>query len=247
MAGQLEQDIEASKSLRPGSDHYRSYVGPPAQFDFMGATQFRLLTSLGLTEEHTVLDLGCGSLRAGRFLIHYLLPGRYMGVEPNAWLWQQALDREIGADIVNLKRPTFVTDASFDLPAVQDESIDVAVAQSIYSHAGLEAIRQSLSAMARVLKPDGQVLFTAIVEGDPSHSLIEPGESAPDWVYPECVYYSSETILSTVEQTGLVGQQLSWFHPRQTWFRAVLDSKLLLTPELESELGTGRPLFDARF
>ena len=62
---------------------YRTYVGPSEQYDFMGATQFRLLTTLGLREHHSVLDFGCGSLRAGRLLIPYLLPGRYYGLEPN--------------------------------------------------------------------------------------------------------------------------------------------------------------------
>lgn len=53
---------------------YRGYVGPEAQYDLMGATQFRLLCTLGLREHHTLLDFGCGSLRAGRLFIPYLLP-----------------------------------------------------------------------------------------------------------------------------------------------------------------------------
>ena len=48
-------------SLKPGDKHYRAYIGPPLQYDFMGATQFRLLCSLGLRAHHQVLDLGCGS------------------------------------------------------------------------------------------------------------------------------------------------------------------------------------------
>ena len=65
---------EAAKALPPGARHYAAYVGPPEQYDFMGATQFRLLTTLGLREHHSVLDFGCGSLRAGRLLIPYLAP-----------------------------------------------------------------------------------------------------------------------------------------------------------------------------
>ena len=83
---------EAAKTLRAGSPaHYSAYVGPPALYDFMGATQFRLLTTLGLRDTHNLLDFGCGSLRAGRLLIPYLLPGRYFGVEPNAWLVEEAI------------------------------------------------------------------------------------------------------------------------------------------------------------
>ncbi len=49
---QLEGEILATRNLQPGDLNYRAYVGPPDQYDFMGATQFRLLTSLGLREEH---------------------------------------------------------------------------------------------------------------------------------------------------------------------------------------------------
>jgi hypothetical protein len=76
---------EGARGLTAGSEaHYSAYVGPPREYDFMGATQFRLLTTLGLRETHRLLDFGCGSLRAGRFLIPYLLPAHYYGVEPNA-------------------------------------------------------------------------------------------------------------------------------------------------------------------
>lgn len=96
----LQQRIDASKSMRAGSDNYRAYVGPPAQFDFMGATQFALLFALGLREEHKLLDIGCGSLRAGRFLLHYLLPEKYHAVEPNSWTWKTAIEEEIGSDVL---------------------------------------------------------------------------------------------------------------------------------------------------
>ena len=59
--------------LKPGDNHYMAYVGPPAQYDFMGGTQFRLLSTLGLRANHSLLDFGCGSLRAGRLFLSYLV------------------------------------------------------------------------------------------------------------------------------------------------------------------------------
>src|ERR1700722_19889133 len=67
--------VEEIAQLRPGDPHYMAYVGPPTHYDFMGATQFRLLCALGLRAHHTLLDFGCGSLRAGRFFLTYLDPG----------------------------------------------------------------------------------------------------------------------------------------------------------------------------
>jgi hypothetical protein len=87
--------VEATLALAGGSRHFRAYVGPPGQFDFMGATQFRLLTTLGLREHHSLLDFGCGSLRAVRLLIPYLLPGRYYGLEPNRWLIEDGINTQL--------------------------------------------------------------------------------------------------------------------------------------------------------
>ena len=58
--------------LRPGDPQYRAYVGPPEDYDLIAAMVFNLLTTLGLRQHHSVLDIGCGSLRIGRLLIPYL-------------------------------------------------------------------------------------------------------------------------------------------------------------------------------
>jgi len=78
--------------LKAGDNHYMAYVGPPTQYDFMGATQFRLLCTLDLRANHYLLDFGCGSLRAGRLFISYLDEGRYFGIEPNKWLIEDAIN-----------------------------------------------------------------------------------------------------------------------------------------------------------
>src|SRR5437879_7690102 len=72
--------------LKPGDPHYRAYVGPPEDYDLIAAMTFNLLTTLGLRQHHSLLDVGCGSLRIGRLLIPYLNRGKYFGIEPNEWL-----------------------------------------------------------------------------------------------------------------------------------------------------------------
>lgn len=243
----LEQDIARSKELRAGTEHYRSYVGPPAQYDFMGNTQFRLLTSLGLREEHNLLDIGCGSLRAGKFLIQYLLPERYTGVEPNNWLWETALENEIGYDIQAIKKPTFVSSADFALPNLPRNSFDFAVAQSIYSHAGSDAVQESLKAVFDLLRDTGQFLFTTLTETSPGYENIPQGKDIRGWTYPPCVGYPEQDVFALCHAAGFAAERLEWFHPRQTWFRAVKQKDLLLTPPQKHQLGTGKPLFDPRF
>jgi len=204
---------QAAKSLPAGADHYTAFVGPPDQYDFMGATQFRLLTTLGLREDHAVLDFGCGSLRAGRLLIPYLNEGRYHGLEPNQWLIQDAIDREIGRDLINLKRPVFLHHADYSV-APFGTSFDYILAQSIFSHAGLDVISRCLTEFRTGLAPSGLILATFVQP----HQLGMEEFRGSGWVYPESVTYTIETALAAIGRAGLVGRALPWFHPRQTWF-----------------------------
>ena len=93
--------------LKPGDPQYRAYVGPPEDYDLVAAMTFNLLTTLGLRQHHSLLDIGCGSLRIGRLLIPYLNRGKYFGIEPNEWLVEEGIRRELGQSLVEIKRPTF--------------------------------------------------------------------------------------------------------------------------------------------
>jgi hypothetical protein len=205
---------EAAKKLAAGDDHYTAYVGPPEQYDFMGATQFRLLTALGLREHHSLLDFGCGSLRAGRLLIPYLVEGRYYGLEPNRWLIDEAIDRELGRTIIDLKRPTFLYHSNFSAAAF-GVSFDYILVHSIFSHAGRDIISRCLAEFRFCLEKSGLILATFMQP----HQLGTTDDFAGSgWIYPSCAAYKLETVNSMIEDSGLVGRPLPWFHPRQTWF-----------------------------
>ena len=150
--GQCDRSLDrnAARLLASGDAHYMAYVGPPDQYDLMGATQFRLLTTLGLRAFHSVLDFGCGSLRLGKLLIPYLDPGRYFGLEPNNWLIEDAIQNEIGEDLIRLKQPRFFNHNDFDASKC-GSSFDFIVAQSIFSHAGIDVIEIAVKSMARCL------------------------------------------------------------------------------------------------
>ena len=201
-------DVDLGLNLKPGDQHYRAFVGPPNDYDLVAAMVFNLLTCIGLRQHHRLLDIGCGSLRNGRLLIPYLNRGNYVGVEPNKWLVQEGIRYEIGKDLVRIKRPTFSFRDSlseFDRPL----DIDYAVAQSIFSHCGLDLIEKWLLEAAYHLNDSG-VLVATYCPGEEDYQ-------GPGWIYPEVVKYSASSIRTLAEKCGLNFVELNWAHPRQAW------------------------------
>ena len=195
--------------LKPGDSHYRAYVGPPEDYDLIAAMAFNLLTTLGLRQHHSLLDIGCGSLRIGRLLIPYLNQGKYFGVEPNKWLVSEGIGRELGETLLQIKRPTFFFSDSPDTIEQAKTAFDFALAQSIFSHCGLDLIKGWLSAISRSLANDGAFVATFLVGDDDC--------TKPGWVYPNCVNYRPATLKRAATDVNLGFEILDWKHPRQTW------------------------------
>ncbi|HEU0273384.1 MAG TPA: class I SAM-dependent methyltransferase [Candidatus Udaeobacter sp.] len=195
--------------LKPGDSHYRAYVGPPEDYDLIAAMTFNLLTTLGLRQQHSLLDVGCGSLRIGRLLIPYLNCGKYFGVEPNKWLVDEGIKRELGQALLKIKRPTFFFSDSPEAITQTGVSFDFALAQSIFSHCGLNLIKNWLSAISRSLAQDGALIATFLIGEEDSPKM--------GWIYPECVNYRPTTLEDAAAGVNLRFQILDWKHPRQTW------------------------------
>ena len=212
--------------LKPGDAHYRAYVGPPEDYDLIAAMTFNLLTTLGLRQNHSLLDVGCGSLRIGRLLIPYLNRGKYFGVEPNKWLVEEGIKRELGEALLEIKRPTFFFSDSPETIGEAKIAFDFAVAQSIFSHSGLDLIKAWLSAISRSLAEDGALVATFLPGKEDS--------GREGWTYPECVNYRPLTIRCLAAEAGLRCELLDWKHPRQTWL-------LFAAPKFDSDWLKNQP------
>lgn len=188
---------------------HRAYIGRPEIYDLQSGFQFSLLVFLGLREHHELLDIGCGSLRAGRFFILYLLPGRYFGLEPEAWLIEQGIQQEIGSDLIRLKRPIFRHEADFTLSAF-GRPFDFLLAQSIFSHASARQIRRCLAEAKRVMKPEA-VFAATFVEGAENYT----GEEWVAWDYPGYATYTLARMRELAEAEGLSCTPVEWPHPEQ--------------------------------
>ena len=202
-----------AKDLFTGAAHYSSYVGPPKLWDFLGASQFRLLTALGLRENHRLLDVGCGALRAGRLLMPYLNRGCYFGIEPNMWLVEDAIAAEVGPEFIALKAPVFSDSADFAAESF-GVPFDFILANSIFSHGGPDMLEQALGRFEAALAPGGLIVSTFLrADLRPDFPVETPG-----WTYPGCTTYRPETLMGRFAQAGLVGRMLPWFHPLQFWY-----------------------------
>ena len=208
-------------NLSPGDHHYKAFVGPPETYDLISAMQFNLLTLLGLREHHYLLDIGCGSLRAGRLFIPYLLPGHYFGIEPEQWLIEEGKKNELGRDIIALKNPVFSDDDNFTLTTF-GRDFDFLLAQSIFSHTSQTQIERCFSQAKKCMKSTS-VFVATFVKGEKNYT-------GNKWVYPGCATYTLEHMTGLAEKYGLVCKSINWPHPAlQTWI-------LIFNPENEKRI-----------
>ncbi len=238
--------IQEANDDDPTVQEYRQHVGPADGYDRMSAMQFNLLTYLGLTENHFLLDIGCGSLRAGRLFIPYLRPGHYFGIEPVEWLLQAGVDHEVGRSQIEIKRPSFNSNSEFRLSEFQRD-FDFLMAQSIFSHTSQDQIRACLAEAKKVMRPDA--IFTA--------SYCEGAQNYTGDKWTVRANYTFARMKELVDETGLSCDALDWPHTdMQKWllithpdFRAQLPeisgtNRIL---QLEAQLGDMRRQRDYLF
>ena len=194
---------------------HRAKVGPPAKWDVIGFQQLAILVHLGMRKEHHLLDVGCGCLRAGRFLINYLEPGGYYGIEPDQALLQKGIEREVGQGLVNIKAPVFDPEEDFTLTKF-GRSFDFLLAQSIFSHAPQRQVARCLREAREVMIKKSVFAFSFAQSHDGKR--YEGDRWAPMARYP------AATIESLSRTAGLRFGLLTWPHPNTlTWAYAVRE------------------------
>jgi hypothetical protein len=128
-------------------------VGPGHLWREARDLQIAFLTEEGLEPGHTLLDVGCGTLRGGVAFIGYLEPGRYWGVDVRA----EALDegrRELREEGLDGKAPHLVL--AEDLGALDlGARFDYVWAYVVLIHMTDDVLDGCLGMVARHLAADG--------------------------------------------------------------------------------------------
>lgn len=148
---------------------HREAVG--GLWETIGRHQMDFLMGRGLQRDHRLLDVGCGALRLGVHAVAYLNPAHYFGLDLSPSLIDAGYRQELDDDgRAKLPRAHLAANADFDLAFV-DAPVDMAIAQSVFTHLPLNHVRRCLAAVAAVLKPGGVFYATAWVlpEGAPLH------------------------------------------------------------------------------
>lgn len=176
--------------------------------DASGKAAFELL-KLVLRPEDKLLDFGCGSLRVGRWIIPYLEPKSYFGIEPNKWLVEAAQEYEIPEGVWEEKSPQFDYNDQWELD-VFNTRFNVVLVSDVFVHAADWQIE-------KVIRDIGKVADTGVLNifGGPKHY------EGMEWVYPNTVWHEDRCVTGIADLIGfhhrlvtmprILGQTLRWF------------------------------------
>ena len=131
------------------------------EFEAMGLLELETLKYFGLREDAYLVDVGCGSGRLAAPLSRYL-KGRYLGVDIVPELIEHA--RRLAG------RPDwrFALGDGLSIPE-RDEVADMVCFFSVFTHLLHEQSYVYLREAARVLKPDGTIVFSFLDFTVPRH------------------------------------------------------------------------------
>ena len=207
--------------------------GPPELFERAGRESLIVLLEHGLAAESTVLDIGCGVLRAGRWIIPLLDPEHYCGIEPQRGMVERGLREFVPSDVVRIKRPRFDHNDRFDF-SVFGTRFSHFLARSVWTHTSKPQIETMLEGV-HTYGTDVAVLLASFLE--PSRFASAPrvvrsvlwrlgsGTLRPDYVGDEWVGRSD-----TSTRPGMVAHRFVWI--REAAARHGLTAELIGRPPL---------------
>jgi hypothetical protein len=222
------------------------FLGVPVEtFEQAGREQLVALLQAGLNPESNVLEFGCGCLRIAYWLVRFLDPGCYHGIEPARSRIDAGLEYLFPADLVRAKAPRFDCNADFD-SSVFATRFDFFLARSIWTHASKPQIEAMLESFVRDSTLSGVFLtsylptrssderYQAFLSARfPAPEGDEDGYAGDHWVgtshessTPGVVQHSLRWIVAQCARRGLgVGELPGIDCDSQVWLRIERDGR----------------------
>jgi len=163
----IKQIYQERDYLEAYSQHtdYRVLEDPKSavggMWEEIGKLQYNFLIGQGLLPTHTILDIGCGTLRGGRYFIRYLQPNKYTGIDisPAALNYAEKLVTE---ENLSEKKPRLLLnkDKKLKFKEFSNETFDYIIAQSVFTHLRPEDITECFEYISNIMTKESLFYFT---------------------------------------------------------------------------------------
>lgn len=213
------------KRQRPALDHQLAVGG---HWEDVGRGQFAFLVKEGLRIDHYLLDVACGSFRGGRFLIQYLMEGRYFGIDKDSSLIEAGIDRVLRPSHLLERNPQIhkvqLSVQPLNLRVILGARFDYIWVHALFDHISPEVIRRCLHDLTEVMVSGGRLYATIFLNPhgpDFLGSLTWPRNGSLDGAivtYPDREYWHHsleffENVLSDIPELRLDACLDDYPHP----------------------------------
>lgn len=127
------------------------------RFEKTGRAQLEALVRHGLNPWDKLLDIGCGALCGGYWMINFLRPGNYYGVEPNTFMFEEGVKHLVEPGLFEEKQPHFLHNDQYDFSGF-GVKFDYFHAHSIWTHAPKKDIEKMLDGFVQFTNPGARFL-----------------------------------------------------------------------------------------
>jgi SAM-dependent methyltransferase len=141
--------------------HHQSYGSP-----WCGGRDIAdYVISRGLQTNHNLLDFGCGSIRAGIWLIAYLDEGHYFGVDAHWPSLDAAVRYEIPLHDLEGKHPRFLHSGTFEIDHF-GQRFEMILASRVFNHLTEAQVGLALGKIGSTLAPSGKLVLAPRLPAD---------------------------------------------------------------------------------
>lgn len=145
------------------SDNPRAIHFPLIGWEEAGYRQFLFLKNKGLKPHHKFLDLGCGTLALGNYLIKYLDKGNYIGMDISAEAFtngRKLVEKRIGREKVKEKQPILIQNKDLTFSEVVGQVFDYVMVFSVFTLLPVEYFEEFILNIGKITNQESKIFLT---------------------------------------------------------------------------------------
>jgi SAM-dependent methyltransferase len=129
-----------------------------------GERQFDRLCERGLAPDHQLLEIGCGTLRAGQYFVEYLDSGNYYGIDvsPDAIEEGKSI---LGDELLETKQPNLIVNEDLRFTELRDETFDFIHSIGVFTHIPPATVREAFENLPNIMHEDSLFYASFNIDG----------------------------------------------------------------------------------